>query len=334
MASVSRSIGKPLTFPRRLRYMLTAKILAAPSSRCMGTAGWYRECIESGIIHITNSMATFGSSGSWGSGPRQAEFRSRRLQNVAAGTAAQLETKFDKAGGDVSGNIIVSGDVRAEGAVQTATSFTSISDSSTGLRFPSDSQFALVQNDVPKISALSDGKLGFGTTVPSAPYEFVTSIPLTYNPAADNRGGRCLTVFNIARGTTGAFSSIMLQAEGPHVGVAQALISCVATGVSAQGELTFATRGQTGATALEKMRITWDGRVGIGVTAPDSSAQLDVTSTSRGFLPPRMTAAQANAIASKAEGLMVYVTNTGGSPFNFTAKGWWGWDGAEWKQMA
>jgi len=51
------------------------------------------------------------------------------------------------------------------------------------------------------------------------------------------------------------------------------------------------------------------GRFGIGVVAPVATAQLEISSTSRGLLPPRMTSAQMNAIASPAEGLMVYNTS-------------------------
>jgi hypothetical protein len=50
-----------------------------------------------------------------------------------------------------------------------------------------------------------------------------------------------------------------------------------------------------------------DGRVGIGVSA-DASAKLDISSTTKGFLPPRMTTTQKNAISSPAEGLIVYDT--------------------------
>lgn len=49
-----------------------------------------------------------------------------------------------------------------------------------------------------------------------------------------------------------------------------------------------------------------------GATTANASAQLEVVSTSRGFLPPRMTDAQRLAIASPAVGLMVYQTNTNG----------------------
>jgi len=50
------------------------------------------------------------------------------------------------------------------------------------------------------------------------------------------------------------------------------------------------------------------GWVGIGSGTQFASAILAVTSTTRGFLPPRMTTIQKNAIATPATGLMVYDT--------------------------
>lgn len=47
------------------------------------------------------------------------------------------------------------------------------------------------------------------------------------------------------------------------------------------------------------------GRVGIG-GPPDASSILQLTSTSQGFLPPRMTTTQRDAISSPAKGLIVY----------------------------
>ncbi len=51
--------------------------------------------------------------------------------------------------------------------------------------------------------------------------------------------------------------------------------------------------------------------IGIGTNTPDPSAQLDVSSTQRGFLPPRMTFAQRNAIVNPAAGLIIYCTDCG-----------------------
>jgi hypothetical protein len=61
--------------------------------------------------------------------------------------------------------------------------------------------------------------------------------------------------------------------------------------------------------------------VGIGTATPAASAQLDVTSTTKGVLVPRVTTAQMNAIASPVTGLLVY--NTTASAFAYrTESGW------------
>lgn len=53
------------------------------------------------------------------------------------------------------------------------------------------------------------------------------------------------------------------------------------------------------------------GKVGIGTTSPASSAVLDVSSTNKGFLPPRMTYANRNTIISPEAGLIIWCTNCG-----------------------
>lgn len=61
-----------------------------------------------------------------------------------------------------------------------------------------------------------------------------------------------------------------------------------------------------------------NAQVGVGIATPDASAMLDVTSTTKGFLAPRMTAAQIAAIGSPATGLVVYQTD-GTSGFYYNA---------------
>ena len=51
-------------------------------------------------------------------------------------------------------------------------------------------------------------------------------------------------------------------------------------------------------------------RIGGGTAAPVASAILQVDSTTKGFLPPRMTTTQKNAIASPASGLILYDSTT------------------------
>jgi hypothetical protein len=58
----------------------------------------------------------------------------------------------------------------------------------------------------------------------------------------------------------------------------------------------------------EQARLLSNGLLALGTNSPNASAILDITSTTRGFLPPRMTTTQKNAIASPATGLVVYDT--------------------------
>ena len=66
--------------------------------------------------------------------------------------------------------------------------------------------------------------------------------------------------------------------------------------------------------------------VGVGTTNPNASAALDVSSTTKGLLPPRMTQAQRDAInpASTAAGLLIY---------NIDTKAINAWDGSKWTEV-
>lgn len=68
------------------------------------------------------------------------------------------------------------------------------------------------------------------------------------------------------------------------------------------------------------------GQVAIGTGTPNISALLDLTSTSKGFLPPRMTAAQRIAIILPAEGLLVFQTDG--------PKGYYYYINAAWTSLA
>ena len=71
----------------------------------------------------------------------------------------------------------------------------------------------------------------------------------------------------------------------------------------------------------ERLRVDTFGRVGIGTSVPASSALLDITSSSRGFLVPRMTTAQRTAIPSPVLGLLVFQTD-GTKGFYYYDGGW------------
>ena len=66
------------------------------------------------------------------------------------------------------------------------------------------------------------------------------------------------------------------------------------------------------------------GTVGVGTSSPNSSAILDITSTTKGFLTPRMTMIQRNAISNPANGLIIYCTDCSisGEPQYFNGNSW------------
>lgn len=71
-------------------------------------------------------------------------------------------------------------------------------------------------------------------------------------------------------------------------------------------------------------------QTGIGTTTPDPSAKLEVASTNKGFLPPRVQLTAINSaspISNPANGLLVFNTVTAGSnPFQ-VIPGYYYWDG-------
>ena len=67
-------------------------------------------------------------------------------------------------------------------------------------------------------------------------------------------------------------------------------------------------------------------QVGIGTTNPNTSAALDITSTTKGLLIPRMTKTQRDAISSPATGLMIYQTDG--------TVGFYYYNGSSWAEVA
>lgn len=64
------------------------------------------------------------------------------------------------------------------------------------------------------------------------------------------------------------------------------------------------------------------GNVGIGTTSPNANAILDLTSTTKAFMPPRMTTTERNAISSPTAGMVIYNTST--NVLNFYNGSTWG----------
>jgi hypothetical protein len=64
------------------------------------------------------------------------------------------------------------------------------------------------------------------------------------------------------------------------------------------------------------------GSIGIGASTINASAKVQIDSTNSGFLPPRQTQTQRNAIASPAEGLIVYQTDGVAGLYVYSGGSW------------
>ena len=63
-------------------------------------------------------------------------------------------------------------------------------------------------------------------------------------------------------------------------------------------------------------------QVGINTTTPDPSSMLDIQSTEKGLLIPRMTLVERNNIPSPAQGLMVYQTDNTPGFYYYNGSTW------------
>ncbi len=89
------------------------------------------------------------------------------------------------------------------------------------------------------------------------------------------------------------------------------------------GTLSESTTIANGGNSLS---VTGTGGVGIGTSSPSTNAALDVSSTDKGVLLPRMTQAQRNAIASPTAGLLVFCTDCNPVGFSY-------YNGSAWTAM-
>jgi hypothetical protein len=86
-------------------------------------------------------------------------------------------------------------------------------------------------------------------------------------------------------------------------------------------------------------------QTGIGTTTPNAAAKLDVSSTTKGFLPPKVALTATNSFdpitglsgstaLATAAGLLIYNTATAGTVPNNVVPGYYYWNGTMWIQIA
>ena len=125
----------------------------------------------------------------------------------------------------------------------------------------------------------SDGKVGIGTTAPSA----LTNIYKTSTTAfsASDASWHDLLLTNAGAATNNTVGIAFQVSDDGYAANAGTGIAAVKNGTNSDygADLVFITRPQS-ATAEERMRITDDGKVGIGTTAPGELLDVVVDGTS------------------------------------------------------
>ncbi|MBL8028774.1 MAG: hypothetical protein JNL74_20280, partial [Fibrobacteres bacterium] len=140
----------------------------------------------------------------------------------------------------------------------------------------------------------NNGNVGVGTSSPNEKIEVYGSSPAIRISGAGANDEPALDFYK-AGGRTGRIQSYASNL-------------CLYAGDTGNGDIKFFDKMP--ATSSLLMIIKAGGSVGIGTTSPDASALLQVDSTTKGFLPPRMTTGQRDAISNPIEGLVIYNTST------------------------
>jgi uncharacterized protein (TIGR02145 family) len=183
-----------------------------------------------------------------------------------------------------------------------------------------------------------------GTTSSTAPEQLVT-VPYSFysgksgngmTAVADNGNGTLtFTYANGATYTTPTLAGIT-GAQGP-IGPAGAAGIQGPPGIQGpQGAIGLLSDGSAAGNTPYWNGTQWvvngsnfynnGSNLGVGTSVPNSSAITEMNSTTQGFLPPRMTSTERDAIQNPANGLIIF-NSTSGCPNYYSNNQWFEWCG-------
>lgn len=131
----------------------------------------------------------------------------------------------------------------------------------------------------------------------------------------NNNTGFYSSASNTLNFTTNGSSKLSINSTG--------VISLTNLGTASLPSIVFSTNTTSGfyspsadtigiaTSATARVFVGSTGNVGIGTTSPNANAILDITSTTKAFMPPRMTTTEKNAIASPTNGMVIFDSTLG-----------------------
>ena len=172
----------------------------------------------------------------------------------------------------------------------------------------------IAPNQTVSATFLTNGNIGFGTSTPNSALHILGSFSPEARIEANSAFGSSSVTLKMPGGTNDYLRLVKngTSASGSQAGINLANLSQIVTGADGGGLMignvtnnpVYLLTDNT-----ERIRITGNGNVGIGNTSPDASALLDMQSTDKGILIPRMTSVQKNSIANPVAGLLVFQTD-------------------------
>jgi hypothetical protein len=182
-----------------------------------------------------------------------------------------------------------------------------------GLNALKDNTTIGIYNTASGTYALKTNTTGGGNTASGA-------VALLYNTTGSNN--TAIGVGTLSSNITGENNTAI--GTNANVG-SDALFNATAIGYDAVVNTSNTIQlGNTAVTNVNTSGTIIAAGMGLGVSAPNASAALDVNSTTKGFLPPRMTTSQRDSISTPEAGLTIW---------NTTNKQLEVYDGSYWKNM-
>jgi hypothetical protein len=186
----------------------------------------------------------------------------------------------------------------------------------------------------------TNSRLGIGTNAPTSTLNVIgaSNFNGTMIVSVNQNASTLLTVSNATSGTNSEAAYLFTSSNGSgSIGKASASKTAYKTYLandtliynSTAGDISFlndfasgAIKFAAGGSSTAYMTLHNTGNLLVGTTTNVTSSILTLASTTKGFLPPRMTNAQRTAISSPAVGLIVYCTDIVEGLYVYKSAGW------------